>query len=183
MAQLMEANGLDRSTVTLLQEGQTPAVVGLLEGRIDAVVFASAPESLMVQMLLKTPGIRLFDFAQAEAYSRRFAFLTAVTLPRGVVDLARDLPPTDVHLVAPTASLVARKGTHPALIQLFVQAAERVHGGAGWFQKKGDFPNPRDTERPLAREAQRFYANGPPVLQRYLTSGRPTWSTACGRRS
>ena len=85
----MEANGLDRSTVTLLQEAQTPAVVGLLEGRIDAVVFASAPESLMVQMLLKTPGIRLFDFAQAEAYSRRFAFLTAVTLPRGVVDLAQ----------------------------------------------------------------------------------------------
>jgi TRAP transporter TAXI family solute receptor len=169
MAQLMEANGLDRSTVTLLQEGQTPAVVALLEGGIDAVVFASAPESLMVQMLLKTPGIRLFDFAQAEAYSRRFPFLTAVTLPRGVVDLARDLPPTDVHLVAPLASLVARKETHPALIQLFVQAAERVHGGAGWFQKKGDFPNPRNTEHPLAREAQRFYTNGPPVLQRYLT--------------
>jgi TRAP-type uncharacterized transport system substrate-binding protein len=169
MAQLMEANGLDGSTVTLLQEAQTPAVVGLLDGRIDAVVFASAPESLMVQMLLKTPGIRLFDFAQAEAYARRFAFLTAVTLPRGVVDLARDLPPTDVRLVAPMASLVARKGTHPALIQLFVQAAERVHGGAGWFQKKGDFPNPRDSERPLAREAERFYANGPPVLQRYMT--------------
>ena len=47
-----------------------------------------------------------------------------------------------------------------------------MHGGAGWFQNKGDFPNPRDTERPLAREAQRFYANGPPVLQRYL----PFWA-------
>ena len=42
---------------------------------IDAVVLASAPESLMVQMLLQTPGIRLFDFAQAEAYARRFPFL------------------------------------------------------------------------------------------------------------
>ena len=46
-----------------------------------------------------------------------------------------------------------------------------MHGGAGWFQKKGDFPSPRNTERPLAREAQRFYASGPPVLQRYL----PFW--------
>ena len=43
----------------------------------------------MVQMLLKTPGIRLFDFAQAEAYARRFPFLSPVTLPRGVVDLAQ----------------------------------------------------------------------------------------------
>jgi len=171
MARLIEANRIDAATLTLVREPQTPAVVGLLEGRLDAVVFASAPESLLVQMLLQTPGIRLFDFAQAEAYARRFAWLSPVTLPRGVVDLAGDIPPNDVRLVAPTATLVARKQTHPALIQLFVLAAQRVHGGAGWFQKKGDFPSARNTERPLAKEAQRFYTSGPPVLQRYL----PFW--------
>ena len=171
MSRLMEANQLDSSSVTLVSEGQTPAVVALLDGRIDALVFASAPEALLVQMLLQTPGIRLFDFAQAEAYARRFPFLSPVTLPRGVVDLAKDLPPADVHLVAPTATLVARRQTHPALIQLFVQAAQQVHGGAGWFRKKGDFPSPNNVERPLVKEAQRFYASGPPVLQRYL----PFW--------
>ncbi len=169
MARLMEVNGLDASQLTLLQEAQTPAVVNLLEGRTDAVVFASAPESLIVQMLLRTPGIELFDFAQAEAYTRRLPFLDAVTLPRGVVDLAKDVPPTDVHLVAPTATLLARKGTHPALVQLLVQAAKEVHGGAGWFQKKGEFPSGRNAERPLSPEAQRFYDRGPPVLQRYMT--------------
>ena len=168
---LVEANGMDPATITLVREPQTPAVVGLLDGSIDAIVFASAPESLLVQMLLSTPGVRLFDFAQAEAYGRRFPWLSPVTLPRGVVDLARDIPPADVRLVAPTATLVARKQTHPALIQLFVQAAQQVHGGAGWFRKKGDFPNANNTERPLAGEAQRFYTNGPPVLQRYL----PFW--------
>jgi len=168
MTRLMDANQLASPAVTVLQEAQTPAVVALLDGTIDALVFASAPESLMVQMLLQTPGIRLFDFAQAEAYARRIPFLAAVTLPRGVVDLAKDLPAKDARLVAPTASLVARAGTHPALIQLFVQAAQQVHGGAGWFQKKGDFPSPRNSERPLAREAQRFYSSGPPVLQHYL---------------
>jgi len=171
MRRLVEANRIDAATITLVREPQTPAVVGLLEGRIDAIVFASAPESLLVQMLLQTPGIRLFDFAQAEAYARRFPWLSPVTLPRGVVDLAGDIPPADVHLVAPTATLVARKETHPALIQLFVQAAQQVHGGAGWFRKKGDFPNANNTERPLAQEAQRFYISGPPVLQRYL----PFW--------
>ncbi len=171
MSKLLEANHVDPATVTLLRDGQTPAVVGLLDGSIDALVFASAPESLLVQMLLKTPGIALFDFAQSEAYARRFPFLSAVILPRGIVDLALDIPPADVRLVAPTATLVARKKTHPALIQLFVQAAQKVHGEAGWFQKKGDFPNARNTEWPLAREAQRFYTSGAPVLQRYL----PFW--------
>ena len=71
---------------------QTAAAVAFLGAEIDALVFASAPESLMVQMLLQTPGVRLLDFAQNEAYSRRLPFLTPVTLPRGVVDLAADIP-------------------------------------------------------------------------------------------
>ncbi|MDH3461474.1 MAG: C4-dicarboxylate ABC transporter substrate-binding protein, partial [Burkholderiaceae bacterium] len=171
MNTLIEANKLDANALKLLQQPQTPAVVDLLEGRIDALVLASAPEALMVQMLLQTPGIALFDFAQAEAYSRRFAFMSPVVLPRGVVDLARDIPVQDVRLVASTATLLAKAATHPALIQLFVQAAEQVHGGAGWFQRKGDFPKGVDAERPLATDARRFYQSGPPFLQRYL----PFW--------
>ena len=161
-------------TIGLQQQPTTPAVMDLLEGRIDALASASAsasasaPEALMVQMLLLTPGIALFDFAQAEAYSRRFGFISPVVLPRGVVDLARDMPATDVRLVAPTAMLLARDTLHPALVQLLVQTAQQVHGGAGWFQRRGDFPTAANTARPLAPEAARIYRNGVPWLQRYL---------------
>ncbi|MBI5256456.1 MAG: C4-dicarboxylate ABC transporter substrate-binding protein [Burkholderiales bacterium] len=171
MLQMLQANALAPEALTLTREPETPAVVALLEGSIDALVFASAPESLMVQMLLRTPGIRLFDLPQAEAYARRFPFMSAVVLPRGIVDLAQDQPPQDLHLVAPTAMLLSRRDTHPALQQLLVQAAQQVHGGAGWFQHKGEFPNTRNTDHPLADEAERFYRNGPPWLQRYL----PFW--------
>jgi len=171
MARLLDANRIDTQGLTLLQQPQTPAVMELLGGEIDALVFASAPESTMVQMLLQTPGIRLFNVAQADAYARRFGFLSAVTLPRGVVDLAQDKPPADVRLLAPTATLVARDSLHPALVQLLAQAAQQVHGNAGWFQRKGDFPNARDDERPLAAEAARFYRSGTPWLQRFL----PFW--------
>ena len=112
-------------------------------------MFASAPESVMVQMLLQTPGIKLFDVAQADAYSRRFPFLSAVTLPRGVVDLAGDVPPADVRLIAPTATLVAREGTHPALIQLFMQAAQN---GAKWQTRAAATP-PLTPACPVTRAA------------------------------
>ncbi len=168
---LLEANGMTLSHIKPLVEDQTPAVMALLSAESDALIFASAPESLMVQMLLQTPGIKLFNFAQSEAYSRRFAFMSPVTLPRGVVDLAKNIPPQDVKLVAPTATLVARDTVHPALVQLFVQAAHDMHSEAGWFQKKGEFPSTNNTERPLAKEANRFYRNGTPLLQRYL----PFW--------
>jgi len=106
---------------------------------------------------------------QAEAYTRRLPFLSHVVLPRGIVDLGRDLPPRDYHLIAPTATLVAREGLHPALIDLLVQAAADIHGTAGWFRKRGEFPTASYTEIPVAPEAAKFYRDGPPFLQRYLT--------------
>ncbi len=168
---LLEANRIDPARLRLLDLPDTEAVMALLDGRIDAVVFVSAPESPLVQMLLQTPGVTLLDFPQAEAYARRFPFLTAVNLPRGIVAIDRDLPSRDQPLVATTTSLVVRDGTHPALVQLMVQAADRIHGGPGWFRRSGEFPSRRAAELPVAPEANRFYDDGPPLLQRYL----PWW--------
>ncbi len=169
MAKLLESNHIDMSTLQTSKLAQTPATVAFLSGELDAIVFASAPESLMVQMLLQTPGVKLMNFAQSEAYSRRFAFLSPVRLPRGVVDLAANIPPEDVRLVAPTTTLVARTSTHPALLQLFAQAGNQIHGGAGWFKHSREYPNIENNELPIAKEAERAIKNGSPLLQRYLT--------------
>lgn len=169
--ELLELNALSPQELQLAHLPNTPAVVELLEGRSDAMLFVSAPDSPLIQMLLQTPGIRLFSFSQAQAYARKLPYLSAVTLPRGVVDLSRDLPPEDVQLIAPTATLVAREGLHPALVQLLMQAAGRIHGEAGWFARSGEFPNAQDTELPLSGEAARYLKGGAPWLQRYL----PFW--------
>jgi TRAP-type uncharacterized transport system substrate-binding protein len=167
--QVLAANGVEPGQLTVSALENTPATMALLDGRIDGLVFSSAPEAPLVQMLLQTPGIRLFDFRQAEAYTRRLPFLTHVVLPRGIVDLGRDIPSQDFHLIAPTATLVAREGLHPALVDLFVNAATAIHGGTGWFQQQGQFPSPRYTEIPVSREAAKYYRDGPPLLQRYMS--------------
>ena len=168
MSKLFDVNRIDEGSITLSRLEQTPATVAFLNGELDALVFASAPESLMVQMLLQTPGVKLMNFAQSEAYSRRFAFLTPVTLPRGVVDLANDVPPQNVRLVAPTTTLMARDSVHPAVLQLFSQASLAFHSPAGWFNRAHEFPNVANTEFPLSREADRTIRNGIPLMQRYL---------------
>lgn len=169
LRQVLDANGIDPKDVRIGDLADTPATVELLAGRIDGLVFSSAPEAPLIQMLLQTPGIRLFDFSQAEAYTRRLPFLTHVVLPRGIVDLGRNIPAQDYHLIAPTATLVAREELHPALVGLLVKAAAEIHGGAGWFQQQGQFPSPKYTEIPVAPEAARYYRDGPPFLQRYMS--------------
>ena len=168
---VLHANLMERDDIVRSQLDLTPAVAALLAAELDAVVMVSAPESPLVQMLIQTPGIRLFEFHQAEAYVRRHNFLNTVNLPRGVVDLARNVPAEDVDLIAATASLVAREDLHPALVQLFVQAASRIHSTGSWISRGGQFPSPLHSEFPLARDAERYYRNGPPALQRYL----PFW--------
>ena len=171
MTKLLESNRIEPASLKISSLEQTPATVAFLGGEVDAIVFASAPESLMVQMLLQTPGVKLMNFAQSDAYSRRFAFLSATRLPRGVVDLAGNIPPDDVRLVAPTTALITRNTTHPALLQLFALAGTQIQGSAGWFKRAREYPNVDNNELPITKEAERAIKNGAPLLQRYL----PFW--------
>jgi TRAP-type uncharacterized transport system substrate-binding protein len=171
MDKLFESNRIEPASMKISNLDQTPATVAFLGGELDAIVFASAPESLMVQMLLQTPGVKLMNFTQSEAYSKRFAFLSTARLPQGVVDLAGNIPPEDVSLVATTTSLIARSTTHPALVQLFAQAGNVIHSPAGWFKSAREFPNRDNNELPISKEAERAIKNDAPLLQRYL----PFW--------
>jgi len=173
MDRMFRANRMDPATLDLSNLEQTPATEALQAGLLDVIVLASAPQSPLVQRLLRAPDIQLLDFAQSDAYSRRFSFLQPVTLPRGVVDLAADLPSHDVSLLAATTSLLAREQTHPAIRQLFAQSAQTLHGGAGWFNRARDFPNTRTSELPVSPEGDRAINGTPPFWQRYL----PFWAS------
>ena len=147
------------------------AAEALISGRIDAALFVAAPDAPVVQKLLKTPGIRLMSLSQSEALARHFNYLSPITLPRGMIDLGADIPPSNVRMVAATTHLVARADFHPALISVLLQTATKVHGGAGVFRKAGEFPAVREGDFPISEDAQRYFKSGPPFLQRYM----PFW--------
>jgi hypothetical protein len=92
-------------------------------------------------------------------------------LPQGVVDLAANIPAEDVVLLASQAALVAREDLHPAIVALMTDAAIEVHGGAGMFQRPGEFPRGLDPEFHMSDDALRTYKSGQPFLRRVL----PFW--------
>ena len=157
-----------------LAAGGNDAVEALLDGRVDAAFFVISAQSPLVARLLRAPDVVLADFVRAEAYTRRYRFLSDLVLPQGVVDMAADIPPHSQHLLAAAANLVARPDLHPAIIDLMLQAASDVHREGGWFERDGEFPKPELLAYPLSNEAERYYENGPPFLQRYL----PFWAAS-----
>ena len=173
MLRLLQANGLGLESIKASSMPPQEAALALQAGQLDVLVLVTAPESPVVQRLLQTPGIALADLPQADALSRRFPFLQTVTLPRGMVDMAHDLPPEGIGLLAATTALLTVDNTHPALRQLFAQAAQKVHGGSGWFNGARDFPNTRTSELPVSPEGDRAINGTPPFYQRYL----PFWAS------
>lgn len=168
--QLLEANEVPVSERLLPLSGLV-AAEELQQGRIDAAFVIASEKAPVVQVLLRSPGVKVMSFAQAGAYQRRFPFLTRLTFPHGVADLVRDFPPEDIRLLAPTANLIIRDDLHPALQTLLLQAASEVHGKSGFFQDVGEFPSYKDQMLPLSPDADRYFKSGAPFLQRYL----PFW--------
>lgn len=173
--ELLFINRIDEKNSQLLPQGGLGLAQLFADNRVDAAFVVGPPQSAAVWTLLHTPGVRLMNLAHAEAYTRQLPYLNKLILPRGAINIAADLPPADIQLVAATASLVVRDSTHPALIDLLMQALTEAHGGTGVFQRPGEFPRASatsETDFPLSPEAQRFYKSGRPWLQRYL----PFWA-------
>lgn len=169
---ILHANAMDDDATELVNIGGLDAVVALSSGKLDAVMVVGPTQSAAVWMLLYTPGIKIMNLANAETYARMFPYLSTVVLPGGAVDLVRNIPPRDINLVAPVATIAVRASTHSALVGLLLQAANEVHGRPGIFNRPGDFPQAQGIDFPLAPEAERYYKSGKPFLQRYM----PFWA-------
>ncbi len=176
---LLAASGIDGTNTSFIALGGKDSTAALKAGRIDALINVGAARDPNVNDLMATPGINLVDFMQADAYSRTFRFLSVVTLPRGLINLDKDIPSHDYHLLAPAAALVARESLHPALVDLFVQAALQIHSRGQDFEKPGEFPSDLHLDFPQSSEAARVLANGPSFLRRYL----PFWAAVLVERT
>jgi TRAP transporter TAXI family solute receptor len=168
LRQVLPVAGLDLSQFEVHEVGGGEAVAALASGKVDAVMLTSAESSSLVGRLAAVPEVKLMSLAHAEALTRRLTWLARVTLPRGALDLARDLPPRDVTMISPMASLVARRDLHPAVVLMLLEAGTETHGEAGLFQRLRQFPSIEHLELPIDPDAQRYLTEGPSLLHRWL---------------
>jgi TRAP transporter TAXI family solute receptor len=177
VAQLFAANGLTgpsgagRDHTDIVALGGGAALHALKAGEIDAALFVGGADTPAIQQALRDPVIKLMSLAGADAYPRRFPFLTKLTLPFGTVDLAVNVPERDVAMIGTKAMLVARNGLHPALIDLLADAAREIHGRQGYFEAAGEFPGTAPVDLPVSPYADQHRRFGPSFLHRYL----PFW--------
>ena len=170
--QLLQDSGIEGRSTKFLPQGGTEMLQALDAGEVDVVFQVAGVEAPIVSELLHRRDLKPMSLVHAAAYAKRNSNLTALTVPRGVVDIADDLPPRDLAVVATTANLLARNEVHPALMYLLLDTASEVNSGHARLSEAKTFPNPRAQDLPVAEEAQRYYKSGKPFLKAYL----PYWA-------
>ena len=167
----MMDNGLTRGNTEIVAIGGDEAVAALKAGAVDAAFFVGGAQTPNIQQALRDPVIKLMSLARAAAYTRRFPFITKLTLPAGTIDLAINVPDRDVEMIGTKAMLVARDDFHPALINLLIDAARDIHGEQGYFEAAGEFPGTAPVDLRVSPYADQHKRFGPSFLFRYL----PFW--------
>lgn len=177
---LLKANGIEpEGSTRLLSLAGEPAAQALLKGDVDAAFLSGdSAAGRTIGQLLRAEGIRLFDFPQADAYQRRFRYLSKLEFPAGAFDLGKNLPPQPLVMLAPTVELIARGNLHPALSDLLIETAQQVHGRATLIQHAGEFPAPLEHEYAISSDAARYYKSGKTFAYRHL----PFWLASLADR-
>jgi len=168
MSEVLKAtDGLDAST-HLFDLDYIEAIDALIAGEIDVAIVPQLDGSPL-RRALGAAGIRLMNVAQAEAIAKTVPGLKHVVLWRGLIDLSRDIPNSDVDLLASRNRLLVRNNLHPALQYLLLEAMREVHWAPGSFNRLGEFPAEQPNDLPLSPTAEAFYRSGSSFWQRYTS--------------
>lgn len=168
---ILELNRFDTSSADFVSLSPQAAAEQLRRGDLHAAFMMTSADLPIVRELLADPTIDLITFPRAAAYVALYPFLTRLTVPEGVGDLAANRPPRDVAIFGAPVSLGVRADMHPALQALLLRAASEIHAGPGMFNVAGRFPAAEPIDLPLSDGAIQYYRSGTPLLQRHLPFG------------
>ena len=175
---LLDANGVTPENSKLIVMELPAYADALSNNSADAGFLVLGAEAKTVQKLLRQPDLKLMNMAQADALIQRYPYLSAVILRQGVIDFAKNIPPSDTSLVATKAMLLIRDDLHPALRTLLagvVLAAQSEPAlkptGESKLFTLGTEALTDDPEFSISDDVRRVYKSGPTFFQRVL----PFW--------
>jgi TRAP-type uncharacterized transport system substrate-binding protein len=165
---LLAANDIAGANTRLSPLVNLEALRALQRGEVDAAMFIGQVQFPAVWEALHDPSLKLMSLERADAYPRRFPYITKLSLPAGTVDFARHIPAQEVKLIGAKAMLVARDDLSAAITTLLLEAARELHSQQGYFAAVGEFPNTAPVDLPVSADAIQHLRFGPSFLHRYL---------------
>ena len=149
-------------------------IIDFNNDKLDILIFIGQAYDKNARKLANDPNVVLYDFDEADAYTKIIPFLQKVSVPAGSFDIGNRIPNKPLSLIAITTTLAVRKDTDQNLQLAILMAAKDAERSAEnlFFAKRNEFPTYMDPLIELSPVAKRFYDFGPPALLNYF----PFWA-------
>jgi TRAP transporter TAXI family solute receptor len=173
--ELLKVHGFDSSQIQLFEISPDEALKKIQSKEIDVVCFSVGVDAPILEKFYRSPGLSIMDFDQADTYVRQLPYLSKVYLPHGNVSLEFNQPPKSIHVIASTATLVARDDISPGFVNLIMEVLYDLLKNYTRIQEVSEFPSSIRLDLPLQSDAEDYMKEGPSFLYRNLPSWLAVW--------
>jgi TRAP transporter TAXI family solute receptor len=171
---LFQAHGLAPAAGATVNLTNVEAERALMAGDVDVVFLVTSYRDPVVSRLVRDP-VRLLGFRRDVAHASAVAGLRPVRLAEGVLDLRRNIPPSDATLLAPAALLVAREDLHGRVVEQILNVARIIHGPGSLIDPPHAFPSLDGVDFPVHEAATSWFAHGESYLASVLPYRAVRW--------
>lgn len=168
---LLKATAIEPNDVDVRNLGGSAALAALKSGEIAAAFMVASANAPIVEQAIAM-GMRPLAFDNALAYVRRLPWAQEVTLPRGALSLANEVPALDLPMLAVNTNLVSRSELHDSLKFLLLDIASRVHAEPGPAHSARQYPSAEGLIFVQGESSKEFFLGNRPWLYNVL----PFWS-------
>jgi TRAP-type uncharacterized transport system substrate-binding protein len=151
--------------------GGPAALQALRAGEVAAAFIVASASAPIVDQAVAM-GMRVLPVPSALAVERRLPWSHSITLPRGLLSVAGDVPASDVQMLAVNTNLVTRAELHESTKFLLLHVATQVHAEPGPMQAAHRYPSQDGLIFPQGEASKDFFVTGRPWLYKVL----PFWS-------
>jgi uncharacterized protein len=167
---LSQENGLIENVHPVYLQDEE-ALKQLKKKKIDIFITLATKDNQSIIQLLNDPKIELMNIKRINAYTQKFDYLKPLKLYEGSIDLYKNIPSNDIHLLSTTQNLVAQPDVPGELVRILLKKINKIHKGQEFFQKDGEFINMDSVDTVMNDDAQLYIINGESWLERIF----PYW--------
>lgn len=172
---ILNEAGLDQNNTALLDLNSSEGCRLLKKGEIDALFRVISATSGTIKSCLQNASLRLLPIERIDAFRLRFPYLSSVTMPEGAIDLSKNTPSRDLHLLAASAMVVTRNHLDEILIRLVAKVVKEADIPPARVLTKGiHYPNIDSTQLPVHSASARYFREGESWLEKIF----PYWIAA-----
>ena len=132
---------------------------------IDIFITLATKDNQYIQNMLLDPNIELMNLKRVNAYTQKFDYLMPLKLYEGSINLYKNIPSKDIHLLSTTQNLVCNPNIPGELIRIFLKKVQKIHNGKTFFQNSEQFLNDKHLDTPINSDAKLYLLNGESWLE------------------